>query len=179
MAKINREKTVFDVIDNAIYRITKIISYGSGICLCFIMLITFANVVSSKIFNSSIKNAVDIVTYFNVPICFLSVAYVQIERGHTNIMLLQPKFHPFVSLIIRQFSNILGVAISAILGWRGFVQMQAWMRTASTASANINSIKIWPFAGLLAFGCCLLAFCFLWSFVREIVSLRRKGDVSG
>lgn len=171
-----RGKTGFDAIDGIIYRIMKVVSYGSGICLCFIMIVAFVNVVSSKIFNSALKNATDIVAYFNVPICFLSVAYVQLSRGHTNIMLLQSKFHPTVAFIVKEFSNLLGVAISAVLGWRGFIQMQSWLTTASTASANINSIKIWPYAGLLALGCCLLSFCFLWSFIREIVHRNEKGD---
>ena len=158
---------VFDRIDRALFKITKIISYGSGICLAYIMLVAFVNVITSKIFRFSIPNANDIVAYMNVPICFLSVAYVQLERGHTNIMLLQSHFHKIPALIVRQFSNLLGAACSAVVGWRGVVQMQAWIETTARSSSNINGIILWPYAGLLAFGYLLLAFCFIWSFIRE------------
>ena len=163
------EITLFDKIDRFLLAVTRWISYGSGICLFYIMVLAFCNVITSKLLNRSIPNANDIVAYMNVPICFLSVAYVQLDRGHTNIMLLQRHFHPVVAKIVRIISHLLGAGVCVIIGWRAILQMNQWLATHQTASSNISGIKIWPYAGVLAFGYLLLALCFLWSIVREFV----------
>lgn len=167
MLENEKSSGAFEKIDSLFLRVTRLISYGSGVCLCFIMILAFCNVISSKLFNHAISNATDIIAYMNVPICFLSIAYVQLDRGHTNIMLLQQHFHPILAKIIRVFSNLLGAFVSAIVGWRAIIQMNTWLTTNATASSNINGIRIWPYAGILAFGYLLLAVCFLWSIVRE------------
>ena len=167
MSPPQEDITLFDRIDRVVLTVTRWISYGSGICLFIIMVLAFCNVVSSKLMNRSIPNATDIVAYMNVPICFLSVAYVQLERGHTNIMLLQRHFHPVPAKIVRIVSHLLGAGICAILGWRAILQAEKWFAAHTTASSNISSIQIWPYAAILAFGYLLLALCFLWSVVRE------------
>ena len=167
MSDPQKDITLFDRADRLILTVTRWISYGSGICLFYIMVLAFCNVISSKLLNRSIPNANDIVAYMNVPICFLSVAYVQLDRGHTNIMLLQRHFHPVAARIVRIFSHFLGAGICVIVGWRAIIQMDQWLAKHQTAGSNISSIKIWPYAGILAFGYLLLALCFLWSIVRE------------
>ncbi len=167
MSAPEKDNTLFDRIDRVILAVTRWISYGSGICLFIIMVLAFCNVVTSKLMSRAIPNATDIVAYLNVPICFLSVAYVQLERGHTNIMLLQRHFHPVPAKIVRIVSHLLGAGVCGIIGWRAIIQTGKWFASHQTASSNISSIKIWPYACILAFGYLLLALCFLWSVVRE------------
>ena len=167
MSAPQENNTLFDRVDHALLTVTRWISYGSGVCLFYIMILAFCNVITSKLMNRSIPNANDIVAYMNVPICFLSVAYVQLDRGHTNIMLLQRHFHPVAAKIVRILSHLLGAGVCVIIGWRALIQMSQWIAKHQTASSNISGIKIWPYAGILAFGYLLLALCFLWSIVRE------------
>ena len=169
MSAPQENATLFDRVDRALLTVTRWISYGSGVCLFYIMVLAFCNVITSKLLNRSIPNANDIVAYMNVPICFLSVAYVQLDRGHTNIMLLQRHFHPVAAKIVRIFSHLLGAGVCVLIGWRAIIQMSKWFTVHQTASSNINGIQIWPYAGILAFGYLLLALCFLWSIVREFV----------
>ncbi len=179
MSVPRKDGTLFDKVDRALLTVTRWISYGSGICLFIIMVLAFCNVISSKLMNQSIQNATDIVAYMNVPICFLSVAYVQLDRGHTNIMLLQRHFHPVPAKIVRIVSNLLGAGVCVIIGWRAIIQMEKWITTHARPSSNISGIQIWPYAGILAFGYLLLALCFLWSIVREIAGKQPRPEGSG
>jgi TRAP-type mannitol/chloroaromatic compound transport system permease small subunit len=155
--------------DNAIFNVMKWISYISAICLLIITLLSTADVVASKFFRHGITNATDIVTYLNIPVVFLSAAYVQLERGHTHIDLIYTHFPRWGQKIVHTVGNILGAGVSAFIGYRAVLftvqKLQILEKSSSAASAFVT----WPFAALIALGFLLMAVAFLWSLVREFV----------
>lgn len=155
--------------DNGIFNVMKWISYVSPICLLVITLLSTADVVASKIFSHGITNATDIVTYLNIPVVFLSAAYVQLERGHTHIDLIYTHFPQWGQKIVHTVGNILGVGVSAFIGYLAVSSTIQKFKIVEKSSSSASAFVVWPFAAVIAIGFLLLAAAFLWSLVREFV----------
>lgn len=155
--------------DNGIFKVMKWISYVSAICLLVITLLSTADVIANKIFNHGITNATEIVTYLNIPVVFLSTAFVQLERGHTHIDLIYVHFPMWAQKLIHTIGNILGVAISAFIGYRAIILTTQKIATKAMSSSATTAFIIWPFVALIAAGFAFMAVAFLWSLVREFV----------
>jgi TRAP-type mannitol/chloroaromatic compound transport system permease small subunit len=155
--------------DNGIFNTMKWISYVSAACLLVITLLSTADVMTSKLFSRSITNATDIVTYLNIPVVFLTAAYVQLERGHTHIDLIYKHFPMWGQKIIHTVGNILGVGLSAFIGYRAVLSTIQKFQIVEKSSSSASAFIVWPFAALIALGFLLMAVAFLWSLVREFV----------
>lgn len=155
--------------DNGIFNVMKWISYISAVCLLVITLLSTADVVANKVFNHGITNATEIVTYLNIPVVFLSTAFVQLERGHTHIDLIYVHFPMWVQKLIHTVGNILGVGISAFIGYRAVILTTQKIASKAMSSSGSNAFIIWPFVALIAVGFALMAIAFLWSLIREFV----------
>lgn len=155
--------------DNGIFNVMKWISYISAVCLLIITLLSTADVAATKIFKHGITNATDIVTYLNIPVVFLSAAYVQLERGHTHIDLIYTHFPKWGQKIIHTVGNLLGLGVSAFIAYRAVLSTVQKYQIVEKTSSNATAFVVWPFAALIAVGFLLLAAAFLWSLVREFV----------
>ncbi len=161
--------------DDTLFKVMKYISYISAVCLLVVTLLSTADVVANKIFNNGITNATEIVTYLNIPVVFLSGAFVQLERGHTHIDLIYIHFPMWAQKLIHTVGNLLGVGISAFIGYRAVLLTLDKFSTVAKSSSAINAFVIWPFVALIALGFLLMAVAFLWSLVREFVLPPRQG----
>lgn len=155
--------------DNGIFRVMQIVSYVSAICLLVITVLSTFDVVATKIFRHGITNATDIVTYFNIPVVFLSAAYVQLERGHTHIDLIYIHFPKPVQKLIHTVGNLLGVGISGFICYRAVILTLSKIDTVAKSSSAASAFIIWPFVAIIALGFFLLAAAFLWSLFREFL----------
>ena len=155
--------------DNGMFNVMKWISYVSAVCLLVVTLLSTADVIAAKFFNSGITNATEIVTYLNIPVVFLSTAFVQLERGHTHIDLIYIHFPMWAQKLIHTVGNTLGVCLSAFIGYRAVILTVQKFSTVAKSSSAMNAFVIWPFVALIALGFVLLAVAFLWSLVREFV----------
>ena len=155
--------------DNGIFNIMKWISYVSAVCLFVITILSTADVIGNKIFDHGITNATEFVTYLNIPVVFLSAAFVQLERGHTHIDLIYTHFPMWAQKLIHTIGNLFGVALSGFIGYRAVILTIQKYTTVAKSSSAINAFVIWPFVALLALGFFMMAIAFLWSLVREFV----------
>lgn len=155
--------------DNGIFNVMKWISYISAVCLLVITLLSTADVVASKIFNHGITNVTEIVTYLNIPVVFLSAAYVQLERGHTHIDLIYTHFPAWGQKVVHTVGNLLGVGVSAFIGYRAVLSTIQKFSVVEKSSSAASAFVVWPFAVIIAIGFLLMAVAFLWSLVREFV----------
>ena len=155
--------------DNGIFNIMKWISYVSAVCLFVITILSTADVIGNKIFDHGITNATEFVTYLNIPVVFLSAAFVQLERGHTHIDLIYTHFPMWAQKLIHTIGNLFGVALSGFIGYRAVILTIQKYTTVAKSSSAINAFVIWPFVALLALGFFMMAIAFLWSLIREFV----------
>lgn len=161
-------------LDNGIFKVMKVISYASAVCLLVITILSTFDVFSSKLFHSGITNATDIVTYLNIPVVFLSAAYVQLERGHTHIDLIYTHFPKPVQKLIHIIGNLAGIGVSGFCCFRAVVLTMSKIDTVAKSSSAASAFIIWPFAALIALGFLLLSVAFFWSLIRELFLPERQ-----
>ena len=164
--------TLYQKIDRWIVRITKGISYVSGVCLVVIMLVAFFNVLGEKLRQAGlpvtgIPASTEIIQYLHIPMVFLSAAYVTLDRGHTSIDILSNKFPRFLQIFFEVIGDLCGAGIAAFISWRGWTQMLKYHQRRMMSSVTGVGFPLWPFAFILAFGFGLLALSFLWNITRR------------
>lgn len=153
-------------IDNIIVKIIKYVSFVSMVCLIGIMLVTFFNVLGEKIFHKGIPSSTETVKYLHVPVVFLSVGFVTLDRGHTSIDLLSQHFPPAVQKVSSVVCFLLGAFISTFVGCRGLSQMSRHLSVHARSSVTGFGFPLWPFSLLFSIGFFMIALTFLWSIVR-------------
>ena len=156
-------------LDDTIFNVMKAVSYVSAVCLLIITVLSTFDVAASKIFKHGITNATDIVTYLNIPVVFLSTAFVQLERGHTHIDLIYTHFPKSVQKLIHTVGNLLGLIVSIFIGYRAVLLTATKFSSVEKSSSAASAFIVWPFSALIALGFFLLAAAFLWSLIREYV----------
>lgn len=159
--------------DRIVYKLMKWFSYLSGCAVVAIMLLAFADVISSKFFNKAIPSATEWITYLNVVVVLPTLAYIQLDTGHINVELFSG-INRTVKVIIRVVGNLLGLACSALLGWyslqlAGTYYLKNTM--SSTSALTKGAFLLWPFVAIFAFGFFVFAVAIIWSFVREVTGL--------
>ena len=155
--------------DDGLFKVMKWISYVSAVCLLVITLLSTADVIADKFIGKGITNAMEIVTYLNIPVVFLSTAFVQLERGHTHIDLIYVHFPMWAQKLIHTIGNILGVGLSVFVGYRAVILTTQKIATKAMSSAAQTAFAVWPFVAVFAFGFALMAIAFLWSLFREFL----------
>lgn len=111
------------------------------------------------------------VTYLNIPVVFLAIAFIQVERGHTSIDLLLDKFPKLVQQVIMFLAYILGTAVCTFIGWREVVLTMDKFTTMAKSSQARTAFMVWPFA---AIGFITLAVAMLWCTIREFIIPREE-----
>lgn len=164
-------------VDKVIFKFMYGVSILAGLSLILAALLCTVDSLSSKIFSFSIPNGTEWVTYLNIPIVFLAMGYIQVERGNTTVDLISKKFPKALQKIIQIFGCLLGFAISAFLAYCEFDLTLDKLQAGSKASSAASSFVVWPFALVIAIGYALVAISFLWCIFRVILipPERRQG----
>lgn len=169
----NQVPTLYDKADKWVVRVIRAFSYVSGVCLVGIMLVAFFNVVGEKLrqagvsWITGIPASTEIIKYLHIPVVFLAMAFVTLDRGHTRIDLLSAHFPKWLQQVCATLGNVLGVAISVVITWRAFIQMGKHVTRHSMSSVSGVGFPLWPFSLITAVGFALLAVSFLWAIVRQ------------
>lgn len=159
--------------DHVMYKLLRWFSYLSGAAVVVIMLLAFADVISSKLFNRAIPSATEWITYLNVVVVLPTLAYIQLDTGHINVELFSSRNRK-LKLAVRVFGNLLGLLSSGLLGWCA-LQLTGTYFTKHTVSASSaltrGAFLLWPFVAVFALGFLVFAAAIIWSFVREFSGL--------
>lgn len=156
-------------IDSGILRMTKVISYGAMVCLAAIMLLAFFDTLSTKLLRVSITNATELIQYLNVPVVFLAIGYVELERGSTRIELLITKFPKKVQKLLLAMGNILGFGICAFAAYiNANMTLGKFVSHTRASAGQASSFFIWPFCLVLALGYLLVSLAFLWNTIKQL-----------
>ena len=164
-------------VDKVVFKFMYFISILAAIALIVAALLCTVDSLSTTIFSHSVPNGTAWVAYLNIPVVFLAMGFIQVERGNTIVDLLFKKFPKSMQKVIEFFGCLLGFAISAYLAYLEFGLTMNKMSTGAKASSAANSFVIWPFALVIAIGYALVAISFLWCIFRIflIPPERRQG----
>lgn len=179
----NNAPTLYDRVDCWVVRILKWISYVSAVALVGIMLVAFFNVIGEKLRQAGlpvtgIPASTEIVQYLHIPVVFLAMGYVTVDRGHTKIDLLSSKFPKALQVFFGIIGDLCGVFISAFIAWRGFIQVGNFMKVNKMSSVTGVGFPLWPFAVILSVGFVLLAVSFVWDIVRLALNKKVPGPAA-
>jgi TRAP-type C4-dicarboxylate transport system permease small subunit len=164
--------TKLEKADAVITRVIKYISYTSAVCLVGIMLVTTVNVVGEKLRSlglptTGIPASTEIVSYLHIPVVFLAMSYVTLDRGHIRIDMLTSKFPKWLENMFMTLGYLLGAGITSFISWRAFVQMGKFIARHKMSSVTGVGFPLWPFALITAVGFALLALSLIWAIVRQ------------
>lgn len=169
-----RDLTLVKKIDRGVFYVFKGLSYVSAVALIAVAVLCTANVLTTKLFKFGIANATEMVTYLNIPVVFLAIAFIQVERGHTSIDLLLDKFPKLVQQVIMFLAYLLGTAVCTFIGWREVVLTMDKFATMAKSSQARTAFVVWPFAAIVAIGFITLAVAMLWCAIREFIIPREE-----
>lgn len=156
-------------IDKIFFKVMWGVSVLSGVSLFAVAILCTVDALGSKIFSASIPNGTEIVTYLNIPVVFFSMAFIQVERGHTTVDMFSAHLPRGVQTVIHLIGYLLGMAICAYVGYCSFKLTVDKYTTHAKASAAASSFAVWPFAFVTAVGFMLIAVSFFWCIFREFL----------
>lgn len=157
----------FRRFDKRAIAVSKGISYISPAFLLCIMFIAVADVISTRFFHASVPHQYQIIQYFAVCTVYLSVAWVQMSRGHTKMGMFlakMPKIPKMITLII---SNSLGATVATMYATRAIALAAEYIRLNETSLDN-GGFPLWPFVVVFAFGYFCLTAAFIICIFRAI-----------
>ena len=166
-------------LDKIIFKFMYGVSILAAVALMAVAVLCTVDSLSAKFFSVSVPNGQDWVTYLIIPIVFLAMGYLQVERGNTVVDLLSNKFPKALNHVLQIFGNILGAVLSAYLAYCEFGLMASKLSTLAKSSSSANAFFVWPFAMIVAVGYLLVAVSFAWCAVRVVVITphRRMGYI--
>lgn len=159
----------FEKADSIIFKIVKVISYISAVCLVGIMLVAFVNVIVEKTMHRSIPASMEMIQYLHVPVVFLAAAYVTLDTGHTRIDLVSKHLPLTIQKLCLTIGDLCATGICIFTGYMGFVRMQEALDKHLKSSTTGVGFQLWPFIFIFSIGFIMLAITFLWSIVRRYV----------
>ena len=167
----------FRKVDQAYTKLTYWISLISPAFLITIMIVAVVDVLCTKLLHYSIPNAYAVVQYFSVPNIYLSVASVQMTRGHTRMGMFQEKMPKTPKMIAKVVSNALGAMVSVLMGWEASRLLITYIQQHKTSTTNnLGGVILWPFVLCFMVGYILLTVAFLFCVVRAILYRNDEAD---
>ena len=155
-------------IDKTIGKITKGLSYVSGICLLVMALWATINVISQKVTHVSIPSTNDWIAYLMIPVVFLAAPFEIGERGLTAVDFCIDHLPKLVQKMIVGAGYLLGAFISVFVATNQFALTKTYFEAGKMSSVDALNFPLWPFSLLLGIGCVLMTFCMLWYYVKYL-----------
>lgn len=167
--KSARIKALWNV-DRRIMKVTRGISYVAAFCMLLIAIIATANVIAAKIFSANYPSANDYVTYLFVIVIYCSLPNMHLERVLINVDILSNHFKKTLNVIIGVISDLLGIAVFALMSAGSFDVFVSYFEYKELSSIGARgAFQIWPFPLLMCVFCGIMALTFVWNLIRRSV----------
>ncbi len=166
---MKKEKSTLLVFDKVFVKISDWSIYISVLCLLIAAFLSFANIVSSKVFGKSISNTTELVQYLLVPITYCAVCKVQMDGGLMHVDLISRLLPKWLQNLIGNLGAILGTLMYAFTAYTGATLLATTYRLHKKAAMQLSSFEIWPFVLIYVVFSALLAITLAWSVVRAMV----------
>ncbi len=132
-------------------RISLALALVSGVILCAVVVLTFADVTLRYVFSSPITGAQDLIAMGMVVVFFFALPLTSRLNGHIVVDLLPEFATDHLNLLRHAFVKLLTLGIFGILAWEGSIRAEdAAMMGEAT---NMIEIPLQPFFYVLVAGC--------------------------
>ena len=134
--------------------------------LTLMMVLTVADVTLRYFFNKPILGSYEITEYMMAMLAAFTIGYAAILKAHVNVDLVFSRLPERAQGIISIFTNMLCVALFALMFWRNIYQSLV-LREAGSVSPAL-SIPEFPFIFILGVGFGIITLVFLLQLLESI-----------
>ncbi len=153
-------------LDNGFMACSSVLAKISGVIMIGMMTVLFVDVVLSKLFNGGVPRSIELITYWHVPVVYLSLALVQMTESHATVDLLYDKLPNLIRRCLDILWYILGIGICAFETYTS-LRFTVEKFTLNTLSNTKNGFPIWPFAAAMCLGWFLMGLSYIWCIIRS------------
>lgn len=158
--------------ESRIYLLSRFMGIIAICVLVVMMLFTVLNVIMRAFFNSPIPGDVELTEVGMVGVGFLGLAWCAMKGMHIRVDLVVSFLPKRLQAIIDSFGYLIGLGITVLLAWRGFVEGQGY-RALKNLSASLG-FPIYPFYWIVAVGYGALCLAILVLLARSLSEAIRK-----
>jgi TRAP-type C4-dicarboxylate transport system permease small subunit len=162
-----KSKNLLPSVETGVTSVNKWLSIGAAVFGALIMIIATVDVISAKVFKTSVPNGKQFIEEFNVLLTFLAIAYVTHERGHIRITILEQWLSARVGHICRLFGHVVGALCIGFCTWRAVALLQDSF-AKHAYKHGVLDFPLWPFQMVVLLGFALLTITFIMLFVKEV-----------
>lgn len=166
---MNLWHSVYDVLA----KVTRWSAIVAVVCAVVVLLMSVIDVTGAKFFNWGLPGALELTEQLNLVLVFMAVAYVQLERGHMRVNLLETFMSAGLQHAIRLFSHVLGILVCGFFSWRTLVLMQNMIAAGEYKYGRIE-FPLWPFGFVNFYGFALLTVAFILCLGKGIIAGSEK-----
>jgi TRAP-type C4-dicarboxylate transport system permease small subunit len=151
------------------------LGYIAGALILVMMLTVVYDVFARRIFNAPTLWMIDLNEYLLPYVTFIPAAWILLRDGHVSVSLVVDRMQPEPRRKMRIFTDILGLAYSAILVWQGWLMAYESLR----AGYRFATVYMWPrfpVYVIIPIGGALLCLAFL---IRLLVAVGQKASPQG
>ncbi|MBW1778959.1 MAG: TRAP transporter small permease [Deltaproteobacteria bacterium] len=156
-------KTLIGITKN----INKLLTWTSGACLVFMVLLTCANIFF-RIVWWPIKGTYEIMGLFGAVVTAFALGHTQITKGHVAVDVLVSRFSENSRRRIGMFNSIVCGAFFVLAGWQMALKAETLRRTGELTETL--RIIYYPFTYAAAFGCIILSLVLLTDLIQLFAS---------
>ncbi len=136
----------------------------ASICLLFLMLVTFFDVVGRYFFNAPLTFAVELIELGMGLMVFFGLAITTLNRGHIAVDLIGSAVSDRVNRILLRLASVAGVTFIALIAWR------LWDRAANFFNDGLATqvlfLPVYPVVFIMAIAAALATLIALFQLVR-------------
>ncbi len=164
------KRTGWAAVDHVYDMMAKFMVYVGAVALIICMIIAFVDVIAAKLFGSSIKYSVELITYLDVPIAYLGMGFTWLHGEMTCVDIVYGKFPRAIRKISTMAFDLLGCAACIFMTKLSFDNMIDYY-VRGVLSGVKDGFPIWPFCLLESIGWIFLSIAFFFTFMRLLLKL--------
>ncbi len=124
-----------------------------AVAVVLMMLHIGVDVVSRALLGRPTIGMVETVThYYMIAVCFLPLAFVQIERAHLTVDSFTMAIGPRPLRLVIVFSLLVAAGITGLLTWHSYISALHKTQTGEYADLSVVDFPLWPARWLLVAG---------------------------
>lgn len=139
--------------------------YSVGlVCLVAMMFLTMSDVILRYVFTTPITGAYDLTELMMAIAIVFGVAHCGFLREHVKVDLVLERFPKRVQAIIDSVTSFIGLGLFVMISWQIFAYAKTLID--SGLATNILKVPVFPFVGIVGFGCALYTLVLLVNFLE-------------
>ena len=163
---------IIDRLDKWAKLLSKWISWVGGIGVAFMLVLTVADVIGVKIFNTPISGAIEIVALLGVVISAFGFAYTQDQHANIQVEFFVTRLPKRIQAGVNAFTLLLCIILFAMLSWQSFEYGLVLQQTGEVSMTS--RIPFYPFVYSIAFCCIPLCFVLFVEFLKSVMKVVNK-----